>query len=273
MAARAPAVAGSFYPASPSALTDVVDRMLAAVRVDDAAPVPKALVVPHAGYVYSGPIAASAYARLRPAADRITRAVIVGPAHRVWVDGVVDAGADAFVTPLGSIAVDVDAITALGKNGSIATNAQAHAREHSLEVQLPFVQRVLPRAKIVPLAVGHTSPEVVGRALESLWGGDETVVLVSSDLSHYHPYDVGRALDAQTAERIVALDATEIPGERACGCAGINGLVWVARRRGLRAELLDLRSSGDTAGSKDEVVGYGAFAFHENARVPARGVA
>ena len=263
MVSRAPAVAGLFYPASPSALTDAVDRMLASAAVDARAPVPKALVVPHAGYVYSGPIAASAYARLRPAADRITRAVIVGPAHRVWVDGLVEAGADAFVTPLGSLDVDVDALAALP---SVQTSAQAHAREHSLEVQLPFVQRVLPRAKIVPLAVGHTPPEVVGRALETLWGGDETVILVSSDLSHYHPYDVARALDGETAKRIVALDSTEIPGERACGCAGINGLLWVARRKHLRAELLDLRSSGDTAGGKDEVVGYGAFAFHEAPR-------
>jgi AmmeMemoRadiSam system protein B len=266
MTARTPAVAGLFYPASPSALASAVDEMLASTRVDAGAPVPKALVVPHAGYVYSGPIAASAYARLRPAADRIARAVIVGPAHRVWVDGVVDAGADAFVTPLGSIAVDVDALSAIASRITIGTSAHAHAREHSLEVQLPFVQRVLPRAKIVPLAVGHAPPDEVGRALEALWGGDETVVLVSSDLSHYHPYDVARTLDGETAERIVSLDSTEIPGERACGAAGINGLLWVARRRGMRAEQLDVRNSGDTAGRRDEVVGYGAFAFFETMR-------
>lgn len=257
---RAPAVAGTFYPASPQKLASMVDALLADARVDASAPVPKALVVPHAGYVYSGPIAANAYARLRPVRDRITRVVLVGPAHRVWVDGLVSAGADAFATPLGAMQVDVDALRSIP---SIAASAPAHAREHSLEVQLPFVQRVLPHAKLVPLAVGHAPAHEVGRALEALWGGDETLVLVSSDLSHYHPYADARAIDRETADRIVSLDPTEIPGDRACGAAGINGLLWVARRRGMRAELIDLRTSGDTAGSKDEVVGYGAFAFHE----------
>jgi len=260
IAARPPAVAGLFYPASPNALAAAVDELLSAAHVAPNVPVPKALVVPHAGYVYSGPIAATAYARLRPAADRVTRVVLVGPAHRVWVEGLVDSGADAFVTPLGTMRVDREAIRGVA---SIETSAQAHAREHSLEVQLPFVQRVLPHARLVPLAVGHASAEEVGRALDALWGGDETIVLVSSDLSHYHPYREAKEIDAETAARIVALDPVEIPSEQACGAAGINGLLWVARKRGMRAELLDLRSSGDTAGGRDEVVGYGAFAFHE----------
>lgn len=257
---RAPAVAGTFYPASSSELGATVDRLLAAVKVPADAPCPKALIVPHAGYVYSGPIAASAFARIAPYAERITRVVLIGPAHRVFVGGLVSPGASRLRTPLGELTVDVEALRA----ANIAENPGAHAREHSLEVELPFLQRVTPNATIVPIAGTRADPEVVGRALDTLWGGPETLIVISSDLSHYLPYAEGRAQDERTCARIVALDST-IGGEDACGSIGLNGLAWLARKRKLRIELLDLRSSGDTAGSKDEVVGYGAFAVYEGA--------
>jgi AmmeMemoRadiSam system protein B len=260
-AVRAPAVAGTFYPASASELSGVVDRLLAATVIDATSPCPKALIVPHAGYVYSGPIAASAFARIVPHADRIERVVLVGPAHRVYVEGLVAPGASRLRTPLGDVAVDEAALRALP---DVTANATAHAREHSLEVMLPFLQRIAPRAKVVPLVGARAKPEVVGTALETLWGGPETLVVISTDLSHFLPYAEGRRLDELTCERIVALDAT-IVGEQACGSIGINGLLWVARRKNLRVELVDLRSSGDTAGSRDEVVGYAAFAAYEAA--------
>jgi MEMO1 family protein len=258
---RAPAVAGTFYPGSASELGATVDRLLAAVEVDPSAPCPKALIVPHAGYVYSGAIAASAFARIAPYGDRITRVVLVGPAHRVYVEGLVSPGASRLRTPLGELAVDEAALAALPQ---FAANPGVHAREHSLEVELPFLQRVTPHAKLVPLAGTRAKPGLVGAALETLWGGPETLIVISSDLSHYLPYDEARRIDEQTCARIVALDPS-IAGDQACGSIGINGLLWVARKRGLRVELVDLRSSGDTAGSRDEVVGYGAFALYEAA--------
>ena len=252
---RAPAVAGSFYPGAAGELGATVDRLLAAVAVPANAPCPKALIVPHAGYVYSGPIAASAFARLKPHAERIERVVLVGPAHRVYVEGLVSPGAARLRTPLGELAVDAAA-------AEFPANPAAHAREHSLEVELPFLQRVVPHATIVPLAGSRAKPEVVAAALAKLWGGPETVIVISSDLSHYLPYAEGRRIDEQTCARIVALDAS-IRGEEACGSIGINGLLWIAKQKQLRVELVDLRSSGDTAGTRDEVVGYAAFALYE----------
>jgi AmmeMemoRadiSam system protein B len=252
---RAPAVAGTFYPGSPGELGATVDRLLAGVSVAANAQCPKALIVPHAGYVYSGPIAASAFALVKPYADRIQRVVLVGPAHRVYVDGLVSPGATRLRTPLGEMVVDAAA-------AEFPANPTAHAREHSLEVELPFLQRVVPHAKIVPLAGTRAKPEVVGAALAKLWGGPETLIVISSDLSHYLPYAEGRRVDEQTCARIVALDPS-IQGEQACGSIGINGLIWVAKQKQLRVELVDLRSSGDTAGTRDEVVGYAAFALYE----------
>jgi hypothetical protein len=183
----------------------------------------------------------------------------VGPAHRAYVEGLASPGAQALRTPLGDVAVDLAALDAVP---DVPVDVMAHAAEHSLEVQLPFLQSVLPLAKIVPFVVGDATAEEVGRVLEALWGGPETLIVISSDLSHYLPYGEGRATDQRTAARIVALDP-HIEPEEACGCAGVNGLLWVARRKGLHGRLLDLRSSGDTAGPRSEVVGYGAFAFTE----------
>ncbi len=256
---REPAVAGMFYPGSFEELDEVVVELLADAQPDRALPLPKAIVVPHAGYVYSGPVAATAFARLAPHASRIGRVVLLGPAHRAFVAGVVWPGASAMRTPLGDVAVDVEALRRVPR---VAADPEAHRREHSIEVELPFLQRVAPEAKVVPLVVGRATPEEVGEILAALWGGPETVVVVSSDLSHYLPYEIGRREDRRTSARIVSLDGP-LRGEEACGAAALNGLLWVARRKGLRCELCDLRSSGDTAGSRDGVVGYGAFAFFE----------
>jgi AmmeMemoRadiSam system protein B len=260
---RPAAVAGYFYPDDPATLAAMVDRLVqeAVDRARGArASVPKAMIVPHAGYIYSGAIAATAYARLRGATG-IERVVIVGPAHRVAVSGVAQAGATSFATPLGEVRVDSAAFAAVPQ---VVTSQRAHAQEHSLEVQLPFLQRLLPEAKVVPLVFGHASPDEVAGVLDALWGGPETLLLISSDLSHYLGYEAARAIDAQTAQRIVELD-DELDPERACGVTGIRALLKLARRRHLGAQLLDLRNSGDTAGDKARVVGYAAFAFQTQA--------
>ena len=254
---RRPTVAGTFYPAARSELANMVDALLAIPAY--VGPCPKVLIVPHAGYIYSGPIAASAFARIAPYSDQIERVVLVGPAHRVAVAGLVWPGVSRLATPLGELEVDVDAIAGVPELGA---NVAAHAREHSLEVELPFLQRVAPHAKVVPLVVGRARPDEVGRILEALWGGPETLILISSDLSHYEPYRIGRAHDERTVARIVDGDPT-LDGSDACGAVAINGLSWVARAKQLRVELIDLRSSGDTAGKRDDVVGYGAFVGHE----------
>ncbi len=261
---RPAAVAGHFYPADPTTLATMVDRLLAeagegmrALRPAANAPRPKAMIVPHAGFIYSGPIAASAYSRLRGARG-IERVMLVGPAHRVAVRGLAQPGVGAFATPLGNVRVDTAAFVDLP---GVVVSHRAHAQEHALEVQLPFLQRLLPEARIVPLVVGHASPDEVAVVLDALWGGPETLVLVSSDLSHYLSYGAARVLDAQTVARIKELD-DDVDPERACGATAIRGLVRVARRRRLRAEVLDLRNSGDTAGDKARVVGYAAVAFH-----------
>lgn len=279
---RLPAVAGAFYPAGAEALGAAVEELLAEGRLRvssrahggrsraihaDQAPLPKALIVPHAGYVYSGPIAASAYALIEPFAAQIRRVVLLGPAHRVFLKGLAAPEASLLRTPLGDVPVDTAALHLLAHSrpGSVGTSAEAHAREHSLEVELPFLQRVTPDAKIVPIVVGRAPATEVARVLDALWGGRETVIVVSSDLSHHQPYEAARDADRRTASRILALDTAPLDGEDACGAASISGLLAVARARGLTAELVDLRSSGDTRGPRTEVVGYGAFAFYERA--------
>jgi MEMO1 family protein len=265
-AIRPAAVAGSFYPGDASALAAEVTSHVASAPRNTATPVPKAIIAPHAGYVYSGPIAGSVYARVAPLAGRIRRVVLAGPAHRVPVQGVAVPAAMAFETPLGSVRLDLAAVARLRELPFVEVSDRAHALEHSLEVHLPFLQAVLDGFRLVPLVVGDPTPDEMARVLELLWGGEETLIVVSSDLSHYLPYDAARARDGATARAILDLDATLVP-EEACGAAPINGLLALARRKGLKPELVDLRNSGDTAGSRDRVVGYGAFAFHE---VPSR---
>jgi AmmeMemoRadiSam system protein B len=253
-------VAGAFYPGEPERLAATVDQLLSDAPKSPGR-VPQALVVPHAGYVYSGPIAAAAYARLQGAAGRLRRVVVLGPSHRVAFRGLALPEAEGLETPLGVIPVEEQGATTAAHLPQVVHSARAHAAEHCLEVQLPFLQRVLPGVPVVPLLVGSASAEQVAQVLEALWSADDTLILISSDLSHYLPYEEARAMDRETADRILAFDAEHLDSERACGATPLRGLLLTARRRGLRAEQIDLRSSGDTAGDRSRVVGYGAFAF------------
>jgi AmmeMemoRadiSam system protein B len=258
---RPAAVAGMFYPGSASVLSNEVAAMLAGVDVAEGAPA-KALIVPHAGYVYSGPIAASAYACLVPLRKKIRRVVLLGPTHRVAVRGLAVSSASAFDTPLGSVPVDMALRDAVLKLPQVRCNDDAHALEHSLEVQLPFLQSVLDAFTLLPLAVGQAGDAEVAEVLECVWGDAATLIVVSSDLSHYHPYAEAQQLDGATARQILALHELANHAQ-ACGATPINGLLLCARRHGLHVHLLDLRNSGDTAGDRSRVVGYAAFAFSE----------
>ncbi len=256
---RPAAVAGMFYPGDAQMLAHDIRAMLA-----DAEPPaihPKAIIAPHAGYMYSGSVAASAYALLQPFADQISRVVLLGPTHRVAVRGLALPGADAFETPLGRVEIDQDALRLIAGLPQVTISPEAHMLEHSLEVHLPFLQSVLHSFKLLPLAVGLAGDEEVAEVLEALWGGPETLILVSSDLSHYHSYPTAQRIDSATVEAI--LHGRTVSHEQACGGTPVNGLTLAARHHGLTAHLLDLRNSGDTAGDKSRVVGYAAIAYTE----------
>jgi len=256
---RPPAVAGTFYPARPAVLKQAVRDMLAHPEGSELAHLPKALIVPHAGYVYSGPIAASAYARLAPLRGHIRRVVLLGPAHYVPIRGLALPEDDRFATPLGEIPLDVAGMRRLETSPVVTRDAAAHEQEHSLEVQLPFLQEVLGEFELLPLVVGEASAAEVAEVLEMVWGGDETLIVISSDLSHYLPDERARVVDHETVARILALHS--VGHRQACGATPINGLLLAAQRRGLHAVALDVRNSSQTAGDPDRVVGYGAFAF------------
>ena len=262
-AVRPAAVQGLFYPSAPRELREQVEGFLSGTADKDVAthPRPKLLIAPHAGYVYSGPIAASAYALLRhPDAPPIRRVVLLGPAHRAWVNGLAAPQADAFQTPLGRIPIDRELLDRIADLPQVIRSDHAHAQEHSIEVHLPFLQMALGDFTLVPLVVGDTGGAAVAEVLERLWGGDETLIVISSDLSHYLPYAKAKLADNATVQRILRFDAGLTPHE-ACGSEAINGALRAARRHGLKPRVLDLRNSGDTAGDHDRVVGYGAIAF------------
>lgn len=259
---RPAAVAGAFYPGSSDTLARDIHALLRDAKHPELPALPKAVIVPHAGYIYSGPIAASAYAALAPLRDTVRRVVLLGPVHRVPVRGLALPGATAFSTPLGTVQIDQESIKPLASLDQIQESAPAHAWEHSLEVQLPFLQTVLNEFKLVPLAVGDATAEEVAEVLDQLWGGPETLIVVSSDLSHYLPYDTARRVDQATVQSVLDLNILR-SHDQACGATPINGLVVAAKRHHLAPHLLDLRNSGDTAGDKDHVVGYAAFAFTE----------
>ncbi len=244
---RAPAVAGMFYPVAPAELRRMIEGFMAAAKPG---PHPKAIIAPHAGYIYSGPVAASVYKRINPAG--ISRVVLVGPSHRVPLRGLAASGFSAWRTPLGDVPVEQPQL--------IPVNDAAHALEHSLEVQLPFLQTVLGEFTLLPLVAGEASAEEVAEVLGKCWGGAETLIVISSDLSHYENYKTARDMDTATAKAIIALNPRGLDYDNACGFVPIAGLLHVAKQKGMRAELVDLRSSGDTAGPRDSVVGYGAFA-------------
>ena len=260
-ATRPAAVAGTFYPGEQTTLARELLGMLDETRDAPLVPgFPKGLVVPHAGYIYSGQVAAHAYALLRPAMGIVKRVVLLGPCHRVAVRGLALPEATAFETPLGRVEVDEAAVAALKGLPQVSVNAATHAHEHSLEVQLPFLQQVLKGFKVVPLVVGQATREQVAEVLDRLWGGPETLIVISSDLSHYHPYDAARAIDRKTVQAIAAF-RTDIDHMQACGATPLTGFLHTAKRRGMQPELLDARNSGDTAGGRDRVVGYASFAF------------
>jgi hypothetical protein len=258
---RPAAVAGTFYPAQPPVLRSAVRRAFArAERPPTGSPTPRALIVPHAGYVYSGAVAAGAYLRLRRAQPAIDRVVLLGPSHRVPLDGIGVSGAAAFATPLGEVPVDDAARTSVLAFPGVSVNDEAHAHEHSLEVQLPFLQTVLDDFTLLPLVVGRADPEEVAEVIESCWSQSGTVVVVSTDLSHFHRYTDAVRLDARTAAAIVAGRADAIGTADACGAQPLRGLLIAGGRQSFDVERIDLRNSGDTTGDRQRVVGYGAFA-------------
>ena len=291
---RRPAVAGTFYPADPGRLREQVEELLAGSAASGlAAPLPapgrssegpathagepvpsgppKAIIAPHAGYIYSGPIAASAFKTLEPLRGKIRRVVLVGPSHFVPFAGLALPGADAFETPLGEVPIDADGVARVGEFPQVVSLPAAHGREHGLEVELPFIQSVLGEVEIVPMVTGSAAPEEVAEVIEALWGADETLIVISSDLSHFYDYETALRLDASTAESITEMCPAELGEGSACGRLAIQGLLLAARRRDARVTLLDLRNSGDTAGPRNEVVGYGAFALAEAAPISRAG--
>jgi AmmeMemoRadiSam system protein B len=257
---KAPAVAGLFYPGSRQPLEDTLDTLLSAARAQ-VSERPLALIAPHAGYQYSGPIAANAYATLLPWANRIHRVAVLAPSHRVPFRGIATSGADLFRTPLGDVPVDRAAVAALEQLPGVGRLDAAFAEEHALEVQLPFLQAVLESFSLVPLIVGDADAGDVSRVIEAVQS-DDTLVVISSDLSHYHDYATCQARDRATSELIENLDDHDIGPYDACGVYPIRGLLQSARRHGWQAHRLDLRNSGDTAGDRSRVVGYGAYAFY-----------
>jgi AmmeMemoRadiSam system protein B len=260
MTVRKPAVAGLFYAADEGALRRDVDAMLDAAHASGPS-VPKALIAPHAGFRYSGPVAASAYKLLEPARQRIRRVLLLGPAHRVYLDGMAIPSADGFATPLGTIPLDRELLAKIAPMPEVSISDKAHRDEHSVEVQLPFLQTVLEQFSLAPVVVGRCAPEPVAAVIDAAWGGPETLIVISSDLSHYHPYEEARRIDAQTCSRIVA-NAMDLGGGEACGAHAINGLMATRGGRNLEVEAVDTRNSGDTSGTRDRVVGYGSFVLH-----------
>lgn len=258
MRVRRAALAGHFYPDDPSELAACVDRYLD--RPAAGGPSPKALVVPHAGYIYSGAVAGAGYAELAPAAATISRVVLAGPAHTVGFDGLAASAADSWETPLGSVAVDTDLRALIESRPGVIVSDRPHQAEHCLEVQIPFLQRLLaPGFTILPLVVGSADAATVSGVLETVWGGPETTIVISSDLSHYHDYRSAGARDAVTAAEIASGNVTAIGPEQACGSLAIAGLL----EHEMDGRTIEVANSGDTAGDKSRVVGYGAFAFTE----------
>ncbi|HTI81847.1 MAG TPA: AmmeMemoRadiSam system protein B, partial [Acetobacteraceae bacterium] len=263
-AIRQPAVAGSFYPAQ----RDVLERQLAqflseaANDAPTAAP-PKVIIGPHAGYIYSGSVAARAYARLAVARGRIRRVVLIGPSHYVAFRGIAVDASEAWAMPGGTVAIDREAFDVLRGMPMVGVLDAAHDREHALEVHVPFLQQMLGEFRLVPIVTGDASPEAVAAVIEALWGGPETLIVISTDLSHYRDYAACQQIDQVTAEAIERFDPDVLTPTHACGSLATKGLLRAAKARGMAIERLDLRNSGDTAGPRDRVVGYGAWALYE----------
>jgi len=260
MKVREAAVAGMFYPAGTRQLQHAVDALLEAAP-DAVGPAPKALILPHAGYGYSGMVAATACKLLRASRKEIERVVLFGPAHRVYLEGMAVPDTDAFATPLGTVPLDRPTIDALAALPGVCVSDAAHRDEHSLEVQLPLLQSVLEDFVLVPVVVGRAAPAHVAAVIDAVWGGPETLIIISSDLSHYLGYEQARQVDAATCKAILS-KSSQLNGEQACGAYAINGLMQARHSQTLAVENVALCNSGDTAGDKDRVVGYGAFILH-----------
>jgi AmmeMemoRadiSam system protein B len=255
-----PNVADKFYPADPKILQQSVTRMLAAASEKEKLPIPKAIIAPHAGYIYSGPIAASAYACLSKAKKQIHRIVVLAPSHQYPIDGVATTNAEFYMTPLGQITIDQKIIANVDLP-YLQTIEESFSYEHALEVHLPFLQLTLENFSLIPLMIGSATTTQIATILEKFWDGPETLIVISSDLSHYYHYDMAKNLDKKTADAIIALDPEGFTSEQACGAIAIKALLTVAANKKMQTTLIDLRNSGDTAGAKDQVVGYGAFHF------------
>lgn len=258
---RQPAVAGMFYSADKQSLHNDVQRYLKQVNAENES-CPKAIVVPHAGYIYSGPVAASAYKQIIPFKDVIKRVVLIGPSHRVAFHGLAVPESEIFKTPLGDIIIDQQAIKTLAGLSQVVVSDLAHQDEHSLEVQLPFLQEILPEFTLIPIVVGDADRQLVAEVIKPFMGDEHTLIVISTDLSHYHEYYDAKKRDRDTSDAIENLKPDLINYDDACGRNGLLGMMTVAKEAGLKAELLDLRNSGDTAGDKSRVVGYGAYAFY-----------
>lgn len=257
---RPPAQAGRFYPADADELAREVDRHLATAGAPVGAAAPKALIAPHAGYVYSGPVAASAYRELQGRSDHVRTVVLLGPNHTVALRAMAVSTADHWRTPLGSVPVAQGLRELVAGVAGVVLDDRPHVAEHAIEVHLPFLQRVLPPGfELLPVVVGHCPPDAVADLLDLVWGGPETLIVVSTDLSHFHDHATAESLDHATAGAIVGLDVAEVSSDRACGAHPVRGLLVAAARHGLVPRLVDLRTSGDTAGGRDRVVGYGSF--------------
>jgi MEMO1 family protein len=259
---RPAACAGRFYPAAPQDLRTQINAALHGACCASG-PAPKAVIAPHAGYVYSGPVAGSAFARWERAGDGVQRIVVLGPSHYVALSGMAVSSADGFETPLGRVPLDTGGIATLLSLPQVRVHEEAHRPEHCIELELPFLQVLFDRFVLVPLLVGSATDQEVDEVLELLWDQPGTRVVVSSDLSHFHEYAKALAMDAETARAIENLQAEMITSDRACGSIAMRGLLRLARRRAMTVTTVDLRNSGDTAGSRDRVVGYGAFLFAE----------
>lgn len=257
---RPAAVAGHFYPENGDKLRAMVRGFLAPPSTGGETPrCPKAIIAPHAGLIYSGAPAGAVYRRLKPFAAQIERIVLVGPNHRVPVQGIAASSAASFATPMGRVPIDRKAVERACEIRGVEVNDLAHKDEHCLEVHLPFLIEILPSFELVPLLVGHDPENICAQVLQTLWGGPETLIIISSDLSHYLDYDTARAMDQRTCDAIMAFDGDRIGREQACGRAAIRGILNTAQARGLGIETVALCNSGDTAGPRDRVVGYGSW--------------
>lgn len=259
---RPAAVSGSFYPKNVTKLNNMLDELLGRQKLNIKAP--KAIIAPHAGYIYSGPIAASVYANIAKLKAQISRVILLGPAHHVYVKGIALASNTHFATPIGNVSVDTQTLNELENYSYVQFLDDAHKREHSLEVHIPFLQKVLNEFMLVPLLVGDAKPEQVAAVLDKLWGGDETLIVISSDLSHYLDYETASNTDRNTTYLIESFDYEKIGSKQACGCMPMRGLLKLAKEKNMTIQTLDLRNSGDISGKKDRVVGYGAYALFDS---------